>query len=1049
MLNSNTNNITQSINNQYILNDIATKISNLFFIEKNKIGKYLVASPGQKSTPIQIKNPNLELEIKNHVSGTSSIGSYTSNSQNLCKYACLDFDLNKKAKEDFLQNQNLELFQTEKEKLGKIALLEYKSYRKRKIQCVLEDSVGGFHLWFFFSNPQPLVNVYDFVRSLGSSANDQFPKQRELPKHASGNFVRLPGQYHSTTLNNKKSRSKFMIEEKWLTIDSIPAWTNFLYYCENNRLDLEKISWKKLPKTKGERNTKSKFLSPSNESDLITSAIKVLKSTPNLFDSYDEYKILLLAMKDANNRHPQFTYHDFDEIAKQSSNYNEKENRKQWTTAKPREITFKTLIWKANKENPNLFKRELNSHIVEEIIEEHTAKFIKPVEPQNENILNIRELNKKLSSLANNKILIFSSATGTGKSRLLAKQAVETAKSGEKVTLITGSLDTVESLTDYVNKELKAKRLDIKVSANTSHNKTESNSQGKIHNIAITTYYYLGRMGETKYTYHIADKLTTDRVIYADEIQTLLQRSTINIPLATRYKKNKTTYSRLKKCPKQCSNCIIGYLRQSKDNFGNQPFYNRFAAGSKDLHTTKSKPIIKNLPSDIWDINTYKNYEGMFFRDIEQNLSFNVSKYIDFSEKDDDIEFSHYIDSIIDHLAFPQLSMVSPTSENEPIRPCDADENTKYPHQICNIPQLKGIDILPILQMLQAKRIVMASATVPEDLIKTLDLVTKEKDWKYEVYNNNEIPFTFNATFLTCQKKLSPYHQALLMKSLDSNNLFVTAKKSETIELDSRARSNGVNEKEIYKKGIYEDSPVLRDRYKQESTLTKNTITYLRANLLTGVNRPDKNVMVIDCSGFHPQIVCTQRRLEDRKREIVKKLQILVTQAIGRLLRTKERRISGETIKDNRPLVFLLHGLTFELKIERQLFHKLTIVEETFLTSKKPYISCALAIKEALKENFIPNYKELELRDKRKKTTQKAINQGLNKLSPKNRQHVNQYEYKKQRQKIKLEKRLEKLFQEAENFQGTYREFYRNRNLNRLKLTKKQLEKFRNIVNKN
>lgn len=1081
----------------------------LFFVQNPKhIGQYQVEQPGKKSRPWKFPHKlgqqlDLNKQIRNHLAGKYSIGSYVSHSDhNQCVYACLDFDLPKETKLAFLKG-NISAYNEQKEQLRLRATLEYNYCLKQGYKCVLEDSVGGYHLWFFFPAPQPLDKAYNFVKSLNSEAEDQFPKQSELNEGEYGNFVRLPGRYHSITSDNTLHYSKFWNGSKWLEVKTPEQWQVFLQHCENNQLDISEMEFTPQQPENAynakQATTTTNYTGNTEERRLIA-ATATLKHVGAQLADYDDYSKFLMVCKGISERYSFFTYQDFDQIVQISGggNYNPKENELHWNKAKPRHDDYEGAFIKyAQKASESFYYEKLEEL---KAIDRYESKSnrgysetykvnIDDVKPQD--TTSFADIAPKVQALKNNEIMTISAPTGTGKSYFYAQQAVEFARKNQPVTIITGSIDTVENIEKYVLKVLEEQSIQgIHVTKNISKQHPgglgigNSESQG---DIVITTYAYLGRIGYTDKISPV-NVLLKDRVLLCDEIQTLTENfCKINLPLSERFTLQRRLYRANGKCPYKgktqtvgekphCRNCLLGYERMDPmpGNYYTQRI--RRTMSKADLEH-QTRPLFRLLPSDIWSADTYENHDHMFFRPLDNmpsiELPHNTSEVKEYEspiDKENDIEFSNYVDSIYEYMLFPQLTMYAPTTEDKLIRPVDVEEGNvvRFPYNSCMSPVLKGLDILPFLQLMQADKIVIASATIPPELNEILDFLTHKKEWTVLRETVDYYPFSFSGTFLATRKRLSPYELAKIAAKITGETLFVSGTKSEadTLYKTLQAEVGKNNVEKFCMDSIRDGGDTNRDRPKTNmlNLLAQFAVAYLRNNALTGLNMPHKNCLSIDCSGIPPQIICTQKDRDARIQEVIDKVIMLIVQAIGRLLRSNQEAIPGQTVMDGRNIVILLHGIPCEAEdavrefmekvVNKKLFHELSIIVENFVTEKKPYENIAEAIELALKGEEIPNYREIEHKEMVEIANEKFKDGGLRNV-PTNLRDLISTEMKNERARLAKRKsksaKWDSLIQEAKERKAegfTYSQFYKQKNIPRTKPPKKIVEKIKRIFNK-
>ena len=681
------------------------------------------------------------------------------------------------------------------------------------------------------------------------------------------------------------------------------------------------------------------------------------------------------------------------------------------------------------------FSDEVRWHI-ENSLPEREKPPIEFVEPDTSDYKDIRHIVKDIDELSDRNILMFSAPTGTGKTYLYANEIVRMCYNDRdcKVTVLTNSIKSVDNIISKVRDAAKVQGMDIDVTRNVSDRVTEeTHDQLRVGQVAVATYASLGRKGHTNVAKPAATELVKrDRVLFCDEIQALIDGvCKVNVPLASRFSKDKSTYRKVAKCPANrnrpnaCASCIMAHKRESPDRYNKLVFPKAFS--DTDLDSNLKGELVTERFDDLWDVSTYANDGGVFNKFLDESISYELDKPREIDDsKEDALIFDEFLEDLLGKLKYPQLSMVSPQfqEDNEAVNPSkilemEVSQRTsivKFPDQPCQVPHLKGYDILPILQILQASKIVMCSATIPVDTEKLLKEVLSHKDWQLHIRHVNKVEVKFNATFLVTSKILSQNTQVEICKRLGHRTLI--AAKTKDI-CNSIYRGSCGENVEKFANGDFEDTG--RSRASQDSNRKRITITYLRSALLTGLDYPDKDVMILNCQSFYPQIVCTERDKDKRRAEMIRQLQTMITQAIGRVLRTsKENRELGY---DNRRIVFLLHGLDYSIEVNKELFESCPVVSERFITQNEKYQAICDAIDEARRGLVVSDHKAIEISEKQRKAQQQYMRTGKSRMSKSQRKHVDI---------TPSDKRLQKLIEKAKRHTGTWREFYKSNNLDRL-----------------
>ncbi len=683
------------------------------------------------------------------------------------------------------------------------------------------------------------------------------------------------------------------------------------------------------------------------------------------------------------------------------------------------------------------------------------------VEPDTSKYKKFEHLAKDIRELKEKEVLLFSAPTGTGKTFFIAQEIVRLCCTTDKlITVFTNSINSVDNIYNEVRSAARSQGIDsLDVTKNVLGKVADNENYNSKHigRVAIATYYSLGRKGHTnaqKVSVSDIDDprrqlINGDRILFCDEIQSLVEFCKVNEPLAARYYRNKDGYRKIQKCQVNtknkdaCANCVMAYKRMPPDEkFKKSHFPGSFFEEGRENH--QKCELITELFDDLWSINTYDNCDqGLFTKMLEENINYELDKPRDVdNEKENDVIFAEYLSDLLSKLKYPQISMSMPTLKKteQPIAPSEAlkidksqrRKQVKFYPQACQVPHLKGYDILPLLQMLQASKIVMCSATIPDDTTKLLQDVLPKKNWSFRLEKVDKDIVQFSAIFLTTKETLSQHTLVALAKILDEETIIVAKTKTE---------ANAIYWSATEKCKLYDGGQFIETIHgKTEKGEKKILVTYLRSTLLTGLNFPDKNVMILDCNSFFPQIICTAKTKEARRAEMLKKLQLLITQAIGRLLRTTPEKMKIGV--DDRNIIFVLHGIPndLELELDDRLFTRKKVIPEMFVTKKKPYESLRDAIDEARRFFQVSDYQAKEKEEQKQHASKQYKKFGRSALSQDQRKLV----------QTPNEKRFQKLMDKAQEHNGTWREFCISANMPRLKkngnINIRQEKKLRKVI---
>lgn len=657
------------------------------------------------------------------------------------------------------------------------------------------------------------------------------------------------------------------------------------------------------------------------------------------------------------------------------------------------------------------------------------------IEPATDNYQEIHHMAEHIRGLESKKLFLFSAPTGTGKTHMLADEIIRMYKDTcPVITILTNSIKSVDNFIEKIEAAAKLQKMPpwLDITRNVTDRSQDHYDPCRVGQIAVATYHSLGRKGHTDIEKLGAHELIKGRIVICDEIQALIEFSKIHLPLSARYKLNGSTYLKANKCPVKnnnpgaCNTCMMAYRRRSPDKFRKLEHVREFEQEAVEMYTREEHMTEKF--EALWDVSTYENDEGVFNKFLDENIDYELTEPREVDDsKEKELLFAEYIESLLTKLKYPQLSMVSPINKSDntamllgsviAIEPSDRKSQVRFPEQACQVPHLKGIDIMPLLQILQAEKVVMCSATIPEETMELLEDVIIKKDWSMKVETVDKVNVTYNAVFLTTTKTLSRDTLTKVCQDMKHESLVLMRTMEECVRVYNGVGGNDI---EMYRSGDFEDSRRLRKGNTSEDK--RITAAYLRSPLATGLDFPDKLVLVVDCQGFYPQIVCTKRNRAERLAEMNKQATRLVIQAVGRLLRTNEDgRNNGF---DDRSIVVLLHGLDYEIEIDKSLFHSIRLInDDRFITRTKTYAAVTGAIDEAVRRVDITDYRSAEKQKHADESRQLYLSLGRRGLS------------KKQRNNVDLsadDKRMIDLTEKAKTHTGAWREFARTHNVSRL-----------------
>ena len=323
-----------------------------FFVRDIGYGSYIPYANGQKSKGITRKDklPNNINPLLNCIGAHTSFNGYSS-------YVCIDIDCSKKAKEEFLGG-NSKLLEKEKDKNIIKALKIKDNLESENIPCLLEDSIGGYHIWIFLKNcKQDIAFKFGTLIKQKFQLEEVFPKQEKL-NGSFGNWVRIPGIYHSKDKYGNKFYSQIDIGKEFISIEekeaqkiikdfpSIPEPVLLEYIKKYSNCQEIKFIYdnKKNNEFNGEEL-------PLTKNEFIKLVIDELNNTSGLCDTYEDFLKFAMAFKSVG-----LSYHEIDSFFKTSQNYDFEKNIKIYEKLEPKQIGFGTAAYYVKDQVKNRIK---------------------------------------------------------------------------------------------------------------------------------------------------------------------------------------------------------------------------------------------------------------------------------------------------------------------------------------------------------------------------------------------------------------------------------------------------------------------------------------------------------------------------------------------------------------------------------------------------------------------------------------------------------------------------------------------------------------------
>jgi hypothetical protein len=143
---------------------------------------------------VPVKKPITEQDLKDHLDGKKTLGTYVLDKDNNVKFGCIDID-----------NENL----AEAKLIGEFIYSLFSDFDR-----ILEFSGRrGYHVWIFMKKKEPAKFVRDLIKTRlrreGIDDIEIFPKQTELSGKGFGNLIKIPLGIHK----GSGKRSEIMRED--------------------------------------------------------------------------------------------------------------------------------------------------------------------------------------------------------------------------------------------------------------------------------------------------------------------------------------------------------------------------------------------------------------------------------------------------------------------------------------------------------------------------------------------------------------------------------------------------------------------------------------------------------------------------------------------------------------------------------------------------------------------------------------------------------------------------------------------------------------------
>lgn len=581
----------------------------------------------------------------------------------------------------------------------------------------------------------------------------------------------------------------------------------------------------------------------------------------------------------------------------------------------------------------------------------------------------------------------------------------------------------------------------------------------------VTSYGYLGRKGHLAHGYLCYPEMIEDRIVIFDEMQKFIHATNVQFPLVGKYQDNGKTCKHVKYCPKSarrgdCRNCVYALLRQEPQNRENtRDFHPSFAGETLTAYQKNEDSPIEfglklneqgifeivpveygeSLHSFMYDTQLYETvYKTLLYRCLEPRLQEMTTAFTG------DGTIKDYIHELQKTLVNPHVRIEYPINKEtgEPINPVHIAQQMKddtfdsklvqFPKQACGCPTLCGFDTLPFWQLRGikvtktvhgepkeiaykgAKAVIFASATMPQTIVDYAQQ-TLEFKGRFEPAKKmtcSDTPCKFDVEIFSTESEFSnDTVKAIYLDCLDHglSPLVVSAKKNEYIALRIGIKGKYCKQTVYFEDGeFYED---LKTSHKTKSLdpVIKGLLTYARSAIMTGENFPEYNLLIVDCSFFGPMLALQgllpgMNELE-RLQVIYGDIVDILTQVVGRILRTFLSRIPGQTVFDHSKKRVILHGIPkgLQFDIEERLCNQETYHhhKETWYDPENVAKTVVDSLLKSLDGIEIPNYQVI--------AAQKAANKKTNQMSHSQREQANTEIFQQTRSQSKAIEYMEQL----------------------------------------
>jgi hypothetical protein len=233
--------------------------------------------------------------------------------------------------------------------------------------------------------------------------------------------------------------------------------------------------------------------------------------------------------------------------------------------------------------------------------------------------------------------------------------------------------------------------------------------------------------------------------------------------------------------------------------------------------------------------------------------------------------------------------------------------------------------------------------------------------------------------------------------------LIVTSRKADALEVYKLLKTYFPTKVEYFEAQDFEQEKALHPLRGQQHQEIKYLVTYAKSAITRGISLPDVNLVLVECDQFIPQAALGTLKegmsTNEKKTELAKDILENLTQICGRVFRSNLKREMGQTLKDPRKLVFVLHSLpkeTHAFILDKALTFKQREFSQFVRTRKRGEVESIVSAISLCLDGGTPE--ELSKEKIKREVAEDYKKGALRKLAPKDRKFLSEEE----RDSIKL-----------------------------------------------